>query len=95
MTDQQPMEQVAPVTTTGTEEESEFYKYDRPEPFATILELIEEHGREALLQSIADAAFFDSVTSWRSDACRAKCAWLYPELEQLLERMRQFEDALE
>jgi hypothetical protein len=66
----------------------------RPEPFATILELIGEYGAPALLDSISDVALFDSENEENCHDCRALAAQLHLELEELQERMRQFKDAL-
>lgn len=67
---------------------------ERPEPFATVLDLIAEHGEMEVLGSIADKALFDSEDKEHCPYHRKLAARLNLELEQLLERMARFEDAL-
>ncbi len=47
------------------------YAEERPEPFATILELAADYGMEEVLRSLSDLALFDSEDT---DACRARKA---------------------
>jgi hypothetical protein len=60
---------------------------DRPQPFATLCELVDEHGIEQVLEALADNAQFDSEDEDACACCRSKSARLALELNQLLERM--------
>ena len=66
---------------------------DRPEPFATVLDLLEEHTEADVLSALSDAAQFDSENQELDSLDRLKAERLHLELEQLLERMDQFEQS--
>jgi hypothetical protein len=108
ITHEQPLELPAPTEAIGSDshkypmttqkQSAEATNVDdqgRPEPFATILELLPDHGKQEVLHAIAEAALYDSEDQEIFHDCRLKHARLHLELEQLLERMSQFEEALE
>jgi hypothetical protein len=68
---------------------------ERPEPFATILDLLVEHSEADVLQAISDAAELESEDEELPSSLRVKAARLHLELEQLLERMADFEEVVE
>jgi hypothetical protein len=60
---------------------------DRPEPFASLLELASDYGKPAILAAVMDLAEFDSEDEEDlCAACRLENEWLRLELEQLLDR---------
>jgi hypothetical protein len=59
---------------------------ERPEPFATILDLMGEHGINAVLESLADKTKFDADETEFSPEVRREAAYLHLELSQLLVR---------
>ena len=66
----------------------------RLEPFSTIMDLVAKHGKYAVIEDLASLAQFDSEDEegwWRE---RVQDARLSLELNQLLERMAQFERSL-
>jgi hypothetical protein len=65
---------------------------DRSEPFATVSELIAEHSELEILSAISDAALFDSEESENCLSCRLIAAKFHSELEDLLNRMGDFEE---
>jgi hypothetical protein len=67
----------------------------RPEPFATINELIAEYGNGEVLEAIAENAEYDSQDVEACSRCREKGARLSLEIYQLLERMADFEETLD
>ena len=68
---------------------------ERPEPFATVLDLLEEYSEGKVLSAISRVARFDSEDNEVSACCRAKSARLHLELKQLLDRMSEFEDLVD
>jgi hypothetical protein len=68
---------------------------ERPEPFSTILELLAEHSEADVLSAISDAAEFESEDEEVPSSQRLKSARLHLELEQLLDRMADFEEVVE
>jgi len=67
---------------------------DRPEPFATVLEVIGEHGMSEVLESISDSALFDSENEEIDDTNRVLAAKWHKELKQVIDRMDQFQRQL-
>jgi hypothetical protein len=67
---------------------------ERPEPFATILDLLSEHSEGEILAAISDAAEFEAEDEETCSTCRVRSARLHLELDQLLDRMSDFEDAV-
>ena len=63
----------------------------RPEPFATVLDLLSEYPETELLEAIADNAQFDSEDEKNCADCRKFNARLALELNQLLERMADYD----
>jgi hypothetical protein len=59
---------------------------DRPEPFASVLELVSEHGNRAVIEALADNAGFDAAEPDAFLAYRREQEWLQLEFTQLLER---------
>jgi hypothetical protein len=57
---------------------------ERPEPFATISELIGEHGIEEVLQSLSDHALFDSENLEACSCCSDKAAKIHWILHAIL-----------
>ena len=68
---------------------------ERPEPFSTIQELLAEHSEADILSAISDAAEFESEDEQVPLPHRLKSARLHLELEQLLDRMADFEEVIE
>jgi hypothetical protein len=64
---------------------------ERPEPFATILDLLSEHSEEEILSAISNAAEFEAEDEETCSTCRIRSARLHLELDQLLDRMDDFE----
>jgi hypothetical protein len=58
----------------------------RPEPFATVLDLISEHGRWSVIEALADDAKFEAETQGLWPTQRKEAAWFHMELNQLLAR---------
>jgi hypothetical protein len=67
---------------------------ERPEPFATILDLLSEHSEEEILAAISDAAEFEAEDEETCSTCRIRSARLHLELDQLLDRMDDFEQII-
>jgi hypothetical protein len=66
--------------TLTTEEEQE-----RPEPFATICELIERHGIREVLHAVSDYTLFESEDAEDvCEGCRAEAQGFHEGLEGLL-----------
>ena len=63
------------------------YPEERPEPFATILELAADYGMAEVLRSISDLALFDSEDTDACNNCRAHGQMLRTGLEQILKRI--------
>jgi hypothetical protein len=59
---------------------------ERPEPFATVLDLVGEHSFEAVLESLGDLAEYDAGDSEFSPEVRQEAGYLHLELTQLLAR---------
>lgn len=59
---------------------------ERPEPFATVLELAGEYGKLAVIEALNDLAEYDAEDPGFCLACREEESWLHFELEHLLER---------
>jgi hypothetical protein len=68
---------------------------DRPDLFTSVLELIGDHGTDAILEALAMHSEFESQDGDVCIRCRLISGWLHLELEQLEERMIHFEDALD
>jgi hypothetical protein len=64
-----------------------YQEAERPEPFATILEMLGEHPVTEVLEAIADNAQFESEDEENCADYRKYNARLALELNQLLERM--------
>jgi hypothetical protein len=58
----------------------------RPEPYATVLDLVNEHGRWAVIEALANDAEFESEDQNLCLTYREEAAWLHMELNQLLAR---------
>jgi hypothetical protein len=59
---------------------------DRPEPFATILDLIIEYGEEALLKSMAEVALLNFQNEENCDDFRVRSARLHLDLRHVIHR---------
>jgi hypothetical protein len=58
-------------------------KYIRPEPFATVLELIHEYSLTDVLQSLADFAEFESENEHICNDCSERHVALSSQLSKL------------
>ena len=67
---------------------------DRPEPFMSVLELLNEYTNGEILEALSDAALFESENDYVKPRHRTMAARLHLELEQLLERMSELEEYL-
>jgi hypothetical protein len=56
----------------------------RPEPFATLHELVDEHGIEQVLQNLSDLQDFESQEENCCFDCRQKARVIHLKLELLL-----------
>jgi hypothetical protein len=67
---------------------------ERPEPFATMLDLYREHGSPDILDALKDIAELESEDEDNCPACRLMMARLHMELTQLHQRMYSFQETL-
>jgi hypothetical protein len=69
---------------------------NRPEPYATVLDLINDHGYYAVLEAVSDEAQFEAEDDNEEycAGCRKRAAQLHLELEHMLTRMDDFDDAV-
>ena len=69
---------------------------DRPEPYVTVLDLINEYGYYAVLEAVSDEAQFETEEDNEDTClnCRKRAARIHLELEQLLDRMDGFDDVI-
>jgi hypothetical protein len=72
------------VTETTTSEQ------ERPEPFATVLELADRHGKLEVLEALTNLAEFDSEDPNLSEDDREADAILYSDLSMALEQYSLF-----
>jgi hypothetical protein len=63
---------------------------DRPEPFATVLELAIRHGKLAVLEALTNLVEFDSEEPSFSDEDREADAILHVDLSMALEQYSLF-----
>ena len=68
---------------------------EEPQPFATILELIAEHGFDGVIDAVATHCEFDSEDEELDLRDRLLGGYLYLELDQLRERQLHFEEILD
>lgn len=64
------------------------------EPFNTVLNLLAEHSELEILSAISDAALFSSEDKELCLSYRLISAKLHSELEELLNRMADFEELI-
>lgn len=79
--------------TEAADSEAHQQEDGRPEPFATILELLSQHSTGAVLAAISDAALLESEAKEICSSCRMEAGWLHLELEMLLDRMDELANA--
>ena len=64
---------------------------ERPEPFATLLDLLGEYDIEEILEDLSYAAKLASEDEGWCANCRAKAEWLHLEIDQLFRNLERFE----